>query len=349
MRVLIVDDSVVFRSQIKAALSAVPGLEIVGSAANGKLALAQLKQSPIDLMTLDLEMPEMNGLETLKEIRRLGLKVRVIMFSSMTQRGGEAALEALRLGADDVVAKPSSGNVSLEGAAQSIAEQLVPRVKQFLVDQVSLSTDKVQKANYGKKELRSFTPSVIVIGASTGGPRAIEEIFADIRGPYRVPVLIVQHMPPVFTKCLADRISQATGVQADEAKHMEPLLKNRIYVAPGDFHMSLASSNGTIYLQLDQGPQQNMVRPAVDPLFETAAIHFRQNVMGFVLTGMGEDGLRGARAIKQAGGGMMIQNKESCVVFGMPGAIFRDGCFDQVANPQDIKSLLAKMLKENSL
>lgn len=358
MRVLIVDDSVVFRSQIRAALEGHPLIEIVGVVNNGKLALQRLSQVTADLVTLDMEMPEMDGLETTREIRKKKFPVRIIVFSSHTTRGSEAALDALTAGADDFVAKPSGEAVSITNVSDRIKDLLLPKVLQFvdstsrvLESPVLESKDKKtaasvipsQGAPYLRKNLGTFFPSVIVIGSSTGGPPALEKVLAGLKTPTRCPILIVQHMPPVFTASLAKRLQQLSGIPAAEGVNNEVLQPNRIYVAPGNFHMTVIKRSNQNVIQLDQNPQRNSVRPAVDSLFESIVRIFGDKTMGFVLTGMGEDGMLGCRAIKEAGGGVMIQDKPSCVVFGMPGAVFQCGAYDELGDLSKINSLIIKM------
>ncbi len=352
MRVLIVDDSVVFRSQIKAALEGSALIEVVGAANNGKIALQKLSQtSGVDLITLDMEMPEMSGLETIKEIKKAKFPVKIIVFSSQTTRGSEATLEALKAGADDFVAKPQGDNATFENAATRIREELLPKILQFNNSSSlkSITTPSLNpltmpsQALYTKKDIDTFIPGVIVIGSSTGGPPALEQILTGLTNPLRIPILIAQHMPPVFTASLAKRIMATSGIEASEAIHGEPLKKNHIYVAPGNFHMSLKNIQNQIVIHLDQNPPRNSVRPAVDTLFESAAEIYGTRTMAIVLTGMGEDGLVGAKAIKKASGGVLIQNKESCVVFGMPGAIFSSNIHDGMSDLQQIQKTLKRM------
>lgn len=349
MRVLVVDDSVVFRSQIKAALEGVAGVEVVGVANNGKIALQKLAQSSVDLITLDMEMPEMGGIETIKEIKKAKFPVRIIVFSAHTTRGSEAALEALTAGADDFVAKPAGEDLNYENAASKIREELIPKITQFFPNERKASTApsptiaaRPALPTFSARDLATFRPSVIVIGSSTGGPPALEKVLKEFSLPYQLPILIVQHMPPVFTASLAKRLQETTGMPACEATDMMEIKNNHIYVAPGDYHMSVKKAGEKKFLSLDQSPQRNSVRPAVDILFESAAEHYGYRTMGVVLTGMGEDGLIGARAIKEKGGGVMIQNKESCVVFGMPGAIFAAGFQDGMGDLVEINTLLRK-------
>lgn len=349
LRVLIVDDSVVFRSQIKAALQESPLIEVVGVANNGRIALEKLAQGSIDLVTLDMEMPEMGGLETLKAMRKAGFRTRVIFFSSHTTRGSEAALEALSAGAEDFVAKPTSeAGSEFTSAAERVRSELLPKVLQFVENrnEILATPNKAQSlaaVPKNRRDLATFLPQCIVIGSSTGGPPALEQCLSGIAQAPRVPIFIAQHMPPVFTASLAKRLGDATGVEAAEGKSNELVVPRRIYVAPGDYHMSLKKDGADVRIQLDRGPQRNSVRPAVDNLFESAAEVYGSRCLAVVLTGMGEDGKLGCRAVKQAGGGVMIQNKESSVVFGMPGAVFEDGCFDDIGALATINQLLKRV------
>jgi two-component system chemotaxis response regulator CheB len=363
IRVLIVDDSVVFRTQIAAAVGRCKEIEVAGTAATGSIALQRLTQLQVDVVTLDMEMPEMNGIDVLREIRARKIPVKVIIFSSQTQRGAEAALLALREGADDVVAKPSGEGMTIETAGNAIAEALNPKILQFSRAQPlppgggstqSISTPKasgvvppasVVATNQKRKELGQMKWSALVIGSSTGGPAALERIFKTITAPVSIPIFLVQHMPPVFTQILAKRIQEISGIPAGEAKHGEVIVPNRLYVAPGDYHMVLDKSSGSPQLLLNQEPQRNSVRPAVDSLFESAATIYGSGCLGVVLTGMGEDGWIGAKAIRAVGGGVLIQDRESSVVFGMPGAVFNGGDYDQIGDLTRIEMLLRQLTR----
>lgn len=357
MRVLIVDDSVVFRSQIKAALEGSALIEVVGTANNGKIALQKLSQSSgVDLITLDMEMPEMSGLETIKEIKKAGFPVKIIVFSSATTRGSEATLDALEAGADDFVAKPGGDGATFENASVRIRDELMPKILQFKKPGIgnntvvtnqnaitSIHTAKPEAPKVAKKNLDTFIPSIIVMGSSTGGPPALEQSLSGLKLPLRVPIVIAQHMPAMFTASLAKRLKTVTGIEASEALDGEPVKPNQIYVAPGNYHLSFQRINGTTCFKVDQSPPRNSVRPSVDTLFESAADHYGSRTMAIVLTGMGEDGLIGSRAVKKAAGGIMIQNKESCVVFGMPGSIFNAGLQDEIGNLNQIQDMIRKM------
>lgn len=346
MKVLIADDSIVFRSQIKVALDGVEGVIVIGSAPNGKIAVDKISQEDVDLLILDVEMPEMNGLEALRELRRLGHRTKVIMFSSHTKAGAEITLEALSAGAQDFVTKPSGDHLTIENAAESIRKVLLPKIQQFMKSKdlptslIKVAPYTAQVKKFQKYSIEKSIPSVLVIGSSTGGPSALEEVLRGLQGKsLRCPVLITQHMPPVFTASLAARIEKLTNIPCAEGRHLE-ILEKKIYIAPGDFHMSLSTIEGSVRIVLDQGPQRNSVRPAVDSLFETASEIYKNRCVGIVLTGMGSDGAVGAVSIKENGGGVVIQDRESCVVFGMPLAVYEKGAYDVMGNLSEIRELL---------
>ncbi len=350
INVLIVDDSAVFRSQIRTALEGESKVTVVGTASNGRIALERIKQFTVDVITLDLEMPEMGGLETLRNLRAQGNKTRVIVFASQTTSGAEQALDALSAGADDIVSKPSGESVSLEESQRVIRERLLPKVLQFdsnIELPPPVPARPAAPEEVGVPSPASLRPGLradaLVVGSSTGGPVALEAIFSPLRGPLPIPIFIVQHMPPVFTASLAKRIEVLTGIPCAEAKHGEVVVANRIYIAPGDYHMALAGQPSSVTISLDQRPQRNFVRPCVDTLFESAARIYKDRLCGFVLTGMGSDGREGAQAIRQARGSIVIQNKASCVVFGMPGAVFSVGAFDQIATLEEIGLIIQKL------
>jgi two-component system chemotaxis response regulator CheB len=350
MKVLVVDDSIVFRSQISTSLSGVENVQIVGSAPNGRIAIQKLQQTTVDLITLDMEMPELNGLETIKEIKRLGLKTKIIVFSSQTVRGAEKALEALAAGADDVVAKPSAENLDFTKAQAMIEEALIPRVLQFLKTSMRLHTSPITKPSFSgpvvkpKKVLKSFFPKAVVIASSTGGPTALENIFAQLKCIPKLPIFIVQHMPPVFTQILARRLGEIAGIPVHEAIHNQRVENGHTYLAPGGFHMTLVKDQQGLVIKLNEDAYRNSVRPAADFLFESADEIFKHNLLGVVLTGMGEDGAVGAKRIHESGGGVIIQDKESCVVFGMPGAVFVNDDYDDIMNLSEITNYLRTVI-----
>ena len=367
MRILVVDDSIAYRKTISQILSECEGIEVVGEAANGKIATARLQQESVDLVTLDMEMPEMDGLATLKEISANSPHVRVIVFASQTARGATGALKALELGAVDVVPKPNRDYDSIREAYEHVKELLLPRVLAFQQEaangpavsrpspipnqarEPARSVVEEAPVAFHRHDLRRFRPKLIVIGSSTGGPAALTQLFSEIGiSDLSVPILIAQHMPPVFTKSLADRIGKESGIACAEAVNGEPLL-NRIYVAPGDFHLEITPGHDEGFqLRVHQGPKRHNVRPTVDILFESAAEYFGKRTMAFVLTGMGSDGGQGAVCIKKSGGAVMIQDKQSSVVWGMPGAVHEHGAFDAMGDIHRCQNYLREMAQPMS-
>lgn len=362
MKIMVVDDSVVFRTQISQALKDIEGIEVCCVAANGRIAIQKLNQQHIDLITLDMEMPEMNGIETLKEIRQTNSTIKIIVYSSQTLKGAEKALEALREGADDVIAKPSGSHLNFETALEAIRSSLLPKILQFTDQRLSslnnlnqlkqtadqeFSTQKSVNTNefFIKSSIDSMNFNAVLIASSTGGPTALESIFSKIPGPYKVPVLLVQHMPPVFTQILARRLGELTNVKSIEVSNGDIIENNCIYVARGDYHFKVIKVNDQVVTRITQDELRNSIRPAADYLFETAVNIYGSHCLGVILTGMGEDGCDGAKAIKRKNGGVIIQNKESCTVFGMPGAVYEAGAFDEIGNIDFIIEKLTKVLK----
>jgi len=341
LKVLIADDSVVYRSQIRAALQSLPNVEVVAAASNGRLALERLVQTPVDLLVLDLEMPEMDGLETLKEMAKHKIKCKVLMFSSLSKRGAEITMEALALGASDFITKPAAGNEAGSQPAEKIRELLEPKIKMLFPEcsEQYVPRPSVEKS-FPKIIWELFKPKIVVIGSSTGGPTVLEKIFSELSTPFNCPIVITQHMPPIFTTTLAERLSKLSGIPGGEAQHGEALRNNRFYIAPGNYHLSLEGDSALTRLMLDQGPHVHSVRPAVDPLFSSAASIFKNRCLGIVLTGMGFDGKSGAESIKDHGGAVIIQEEKSCVVFGMPGAVYHAGAYDLTATPDEIIKIL---------
>ncbi len=350
MRVLVVDDSVTFRSQIKRALAEIEGVEVVGTASNGRVALHWLEQKPVDLVILDLNMPEMSGLDFLAELkpRRRGLDV--VVFAGRTDHSAEETMRALSLGAADFVVKPSGRALDFETAYLNIADQLVPKVRQFLVPRpvaapvVPPAPVVVPKARVA---VEVFRPAVVVIASSTGGPSALEVLMKQVHTVPEVPILIAQHMPETFTKHLAARLQAVSGITCREAEHGELLQNGIVYVAPGDYHLSVVPADAgprKARLELDQGAKANGVRPAADRLFQSASRVFGSRCLAFVLTGMGQDGLNGVEAVKRSGGCVVIQDQASSVVWGMPGAVHAADLQDRVAPIEECGQILARLV-----
>ncbi|MDX1945372.1 MAG: chemotaxis response regulator protein-glutamate methylesterase [Pirellulaceae bacterium] len=328
-RVLIVDDSVVIRRLLTDILTQDPELEVAGTAPNGKIALSKLPQLNPDLVTLDIEMPEMDGLVTLPELRKAYPKLPVIMFSTLTERGAVATLDALARGATDYVTKPANVG-SVAAAMQSVKEQLIPKIKSLCPPAraaaprpLNVATRPIVARPPGNRPPRRC--DVVVIGSSTGGPMALATVIGRLPAGFPVPVVVVQHMPPVFTRHLATRLNQDSPLDVTEAVGGEALRPGQVLIAPGDFHLELVRRGTEVVTALHQGPPENSCRPAVDVLFRSAAGVFGAGCLAVVLTGMGQDGLRGGQHLTQAGGTLLAQDEASSVVWGMPRAVTEAG------------------------
>jgi two-component system, chemotaxis family, protein-glutamate methylesterase/glutaminase len=325
IRVLVVDDSVVIRRLVTHALSEDPTLDVVGTAANGVIALERLSQLNPDVITLDIEMPEMDGLGVLRHIRYQAGRPRVVMFSTLTDRGAAMTLESLALGADDYVTKAANAG-SLDRSLASLRQELIPRIKQFFLLPGEISMVRPVAAPKPSAIASSVLrkagqPRVLAIGVSTGGPTALGAIMPQFPADFPVPILIVQHMPPLFTRFLADRLQTGTDLRVEEATEGALVTAGKVLIAPGDYHMRVRKEDKDIVIRLDQAPHENSCRPSVDVLFRSVAEVYGGAVVSAVLTGMGQDGLRGAAVLKAGGAYVIAQDEATSVVWGMPGAV----------------------------
>ena len=327
IRILVVDDSVIICKLLCDALSKDPELEVIASAGDGRIALTKIAQLHPDLITLDIEMPVMNGLETLVELRKLYPKMPVIMFSTLTESGAAATLSALSLGASDYASKPTTGSPA--EAIEAIRAALVPKIKALC------ASTKVQSLPPPRPVVRARIPSnrrieIVAIGTSTGGPNALAEVLPRIPKDFPVPIVLVQHMPPIFTRMLAERLASRSAIAVEEGSAGVILSPAHSWIAPGNFHMTVARAGVNWRLELNQDPPEHACRPAVDVLFRSVAAVCRANVLGVVMTGMGSDGVLGAQHIREAGGEVIIQDEPSSVVWGMPGLVYAAGQADAV-------------------
>jgi len=342
IRVLVVDDSVVVRGIVSKILKQDPELEVVNTAADGIIALAKLEQCEVDVMLLDIEMPRMTGLEVLKRLRELRNRTPVVMFSSLTQRGASATIEALMLGAKDYVMKPGGAYMTdAQEGKRAILEELIPKVKQAAAKaKAVLPKVGVQAASAVAISTRPQRKQIdaVVIGVSTGGPQALAKLIPKLGSDLPVPVIIVQHMPAAFTKHLSDRLTTDSGFTVSEAVHGQPLEAGTFVVAPGGLHLGVKRYGTKVVVALNDRPAVNACKPCVDILFESAAKAYLGNLLGVVLTGMGSDGTIGSRAIKQAGGHVIVQDEDTSVVWGMPGSVVRDGAADKIVPINELAS-----------
>ncbi len=360
IRVLIVDDAVVVRNRVSKVLASDRSLEVVGVAANGRIALAKIPLVNPDVIILDVEMPEMNGLETLTAIRKTYPHLPVIMFSTFTRIGAAATLEALSLGANDYATKPSNlGNE--EAINQHIREGLVPKIKLFGSKLQRGGTDTTPGRLYkgGEKTLPHppITPSpnllrkqqidIVAIGVSTGGPNALAVVLPQLPKNFPVPILIVQHMPPMFTKLLAEQLSSKSQIPVYEAVSGTVLQPGCAWIAPGDFHMIVEQDTTVVKIITHQAPPENSCRPSVDVLFRSVAKVYKAKTLAVVLTGMGQDGLRGCESIREVGGQILVQDEASSVVWGMPGFVANAGLANQIVSIENIASLIIQQVCQN--
>lgn len=336
IRVLIVDDAVVVRRMVSDVLAADPEIEVVGTAANGRIALQKITQVNPDILTLDVEMPEMDGLQTLKALRETWRDLPVIMFSTLTERGGTATLTALSLGATDYVTKPANvGSVAL--AQQRIKDELIPKIKALCGSKPAAAPTPRPAPPVPPRPLTAAvglagaaTPEIVCIGVSTGGPNALAKLMPRLPANFPVPIVIVQHMPPMFTRLLGERLNAQSAISVAEAADGQVLQPGHAYIAPGDFHLVVQRKSGAVVTALNQLPQENSCRPAVDPLFRSVSEVYGARALGIVMTGMGQDGLRGCEDLARTGARVVVQDEASSVVWGMPGYVARAGLADRV-------------------
>ncbi|MBW4561031.1 MAG: chemotaxis response regulator protein-glutamate methylesterase [Mojavia pulchra JT2-VF2] len=347
IRVLVVDDAVVVRSRVSKILSSDPELEVVGVAANGRIALAKIPRVNPDVVILDIEMPEMNGLQTLAAIRQIYPNLPVIMFSTSTRIGASATLEALSLGASDYATKPSNLG-SVEATHQHIREELIPKIKVFSAKAPLLSMPTaISHPVVPPLRARIEQVDVVAIGVSTGGPNALASMLPDLPANLSVPILIVQHMPPMFTKLLAERLSSKCQFPVDEAVPGVVLEPGHAWIAPGDFHMVVQRDQDVVRLATHQAPPENSCRPSVDVLFRSVAQVYGAGAIAVILTGMGQDGLHGCQCIREAGGQVLAQDKTSSVVWGMPSFVVNAGLADQIVPLEQMSGEIMRRIRPN--
>jgi len=357
IRVMIVDDSAVVRGLVSRWVEEEPGLEVVARHANGRLAVEDVAQSAPDIVLLDIEMPVMDGLEALPLLLHERPELRVLMVSTLTRRNAEISFKALALGALDYVPKPDSNReitTSLDFRREVIRKiKSLGRVRTWrapvsdgvVAGHAALGEIRTRPVAFRQRPFSLVPPRIIAIGSSTGGPQALASLLgAASPALSRVPVLVAQHMPPVFTGILAERLARATGRETREGVQGEALRPGRIYVAPGNHHMTVDRAAQPV-LCIGSEPPVHFCRPAVDPLFASVAATFGPAALGIVLTGMGHDGAAGSRAIAEAGGSVIAQDEASSVVWGMPGAAASVGACAAVLPPGEIAETVAKLIK----
>jgi len=360
-RVMLVDDSAVIRGLLTRALENDEQVRVVCSAANGSMALRALERNDVEVVVLDIEMPEMDGLTALPRMLKVDPALKVIMASTLTRRNAEVSMRALDLGASDYLAKPTS--TTELNSATDFKRQLIEKVKALgatrrkqtgsaaprrVVAQVAPKPPPARPAGGTPFTLRQSPPvipmpDVIAIGSSTGGPQALMKVLGDLKGALGQPILITQHMPATFTTILAEHISRASGIKCAEAVDGEPIAGGRIYLAPGDFHMVVEGTSPKRVIRLNQAAPESFCRPAVDPMLRSVVQSYGPRVLAVILTGMGADGRAGCTEVVKVGGTVVAQDEASSVVWGMPGAVATAGLCTAVMPVGDIGAYLRRV------
>ncbi len=375
LRILVVDDTIVYRKAVSDILSEIPGVEVVGVAHNGKIAMSKIKTLKPDLLTLDIEMPEMNGIEVLRELHKSYPKTGAIMVSTLTTDGGEMTMKALELGAFDFILKPTSKNPA--ESKKQLKDSIAPIIREFKssrnASSLLINKGKFNKINKpvrrpalkplstarqstntssintisSKPAVRRGKSEIITIGISTGGPNALTQMLPMLPGDLGVPIVIVQHMPPVFTKSLATSLDNKCALTVKEAQDREDLQDNTVYIAPGGKQMRLvASADGrNRQIKITNDPPENSCRPSADYLFRSVGDYYVGRTTAVIMTGMGSDGTKGLEILKQKGATIIAQSEDTCVVFGMPKKPIESGLADVIAPLNKIADEIVKSVR----
>ena len=340
-RVMIIDDSALMRCILTDLVSSDPDMEVVSSLGNAEIAIKSISRVLPDIITLDIEMPVMDGLTALSEIRKIYPKLPVIMCSSLVRSGMKATLDALMRGANDYIVKPMVIDPSARKEAfELLQKELLLKIRGLVKKQPAEPPSMLAPIAYMNpltSVQRKRNPiHIVAIGCSTGGPNALSVVLSKIPSDFPVPIVIVQHMPPIFTQILAESLTKKSSLSIKEAHDGAVLLPGHVLIAPGGHHMTVGYKDNQFVVELNKEPPENYCRPAVDVLFRSVAKHFGANVLAVVMTGMGQDGLLGCRDIKGHGGQIIVQDEESSVVWGMPGAVSKANLSDKVCALSDV-------------
>lgn len=340
LTVLIADDSALYRQLLQNVLQRMPNVEIVGMAADGIDAVAQVIELRPDVITLDIQMPKLDGLGVLRELRARGSRTKAIMVSSLTLDGAPATVEALMEGAFDVIGKPVGVDPHI--ARGSIHEALIEKLA-AVVDGRQAAAGQPAAASASRRlapRSSAATVDAIAIGTSTGGPRALRSVIPLLPADLPVPVFVVQHMPAGFTASLANRLNDLSPLHVREAAHGDLIEPGNVFVAAGGWHLTIDRHQAAMRCVLDAGPLRHGCRPSYDSLLETMVAHYGGRMLAVVMTGMGQDGLAGCRSVKQAGGLVITQSAEGCAVYGMPKVVAEAGLADAVLPVEGIAEAL---------
>lgn len=340
VRVMVCDDSAVIRGAVARMLDADPKVRVVARVANGQAALDELKRTPTDVLVLDIEMPVMDGMTALPLLLRADPELKVIMASTLTTRGADIAMRALRLGAADYVPKPSAVT-----GDEVFRRELVEKVKGLARLRRHIVPSATNAAPLRLRPAALVPPRLLAVGSSTGGPQALFTLVQGLGKTLSVPVVLTQHMPATFMPILAEHITKLGGLPCGEAKEGETLAAGRIYLAPGDRHLLIDATRGGLRARLSTDPPENFCRPSVDPMLRSAVTACDGRVLVTMLTGMGQDGLAGTRQVISAGGSAVAQDEATSVVWGMPGAVAQAGLCHAVLPLPRIAPKLLELLR----
>jgi two-component system chemotaxis response regulator CheB len=366
VRILVVDDTIFYRKILSDILKEIPQVEVVGSANTGKVALSKIDSLKPDMITRDVERPGMNGIEVLEELNKKNLDIGILMVSTLTGKGSQITIRALELGAFDFIEKPSAEGSSMKENMEKVKQNLVPIIQAFLKRREFKSRFRAQK-DYTKKtlpkEYKSETKivatkplslksksEIVTIGVSTGGPNALSKMIPMLPEDIGVPVLIVQHMPPVFTASLAKSLDAKSKLSVIEAVNGQPIEPNKVYIAPGGKQMKITASNDGLrrLIKITDDPPENSCKPSADYLFRSVADFYVGRATGVIMTGMGSDGFKGLVEMHKKNATIIAQNEETCTVFGMPKAPIDNGIADIVCPLEKIADEIVKTVKSTS-
>lgn len=377
-QVMIVDDSAVIRGMIRRWLESDPAIAVVGSAADGEVAVREAAKLQPDVILLDIEMPVMDGLTALPLLKKALPNTHVVMASTLTTRNADISLQAMRLGATDYIPKPASRTelsagedfknaviakvIALGTAKRRRLGETLPSTKNRAREITARAMGTIADAEPSRLSKRTsstrnvpipvprkgpkLAPSVVAIGSSTGGPQALFKVFETLDASFKLPIFITQHMPSTFTSILAGHLAKVSGRPCKEGSQGERVKPGHIYVAPGGKHMVVSGTPQAAIIELNEGPEENFCRPAVDPMYRSLVEVYGGQVLGVILTGMGADGCKGAKAIREAGGQVYVQDEATSTVWGMPGAASKAGQADQVLPLEQIADAMMRSTRK---
>ena len=344
-KLLIVDDSALYRQAINNALRDEAGVSVVGLAKDGVEALQKIEELDPDLLTLDVQMPGMDGIGVLREMNKRGLRPKAIMVSSLTSQGAQVTTDALLEGAFDFILKPSGGDAA--GNHRQLRDSLTEKINAFRQANGRVARRTRRAAAPDTTPPEGIACRAVLVGTSTGGPAALKAVLPRLSADLAVPVLVVQHMPPQYTKSLAKRLDELCPLQVSEASSGAEVRPGCVLIAPGGRHMKLTRRDGRVFVRISDDPQEHGCRPSVDYLFRSAVEAFDGNALGVIMTGMGRDGVAGCTELKRRGGYVIAQHEDGCLVYGMPKAVIEAGAADRVLTLENLATAIGRFVEQS--